>query len=78
MNQPKNITESTPQRKPAKTPENPATMRVSEVLLQHDSTVLPKIPKNRPRKSPQWGRFQAVFHRDPSLPISVSRPFSSA
>ncbi|GEM_PF-5744614 len=64
-------------KKAAKSPENPATMRVSRMLLHYDPEVSEKITKNQPQKTAQPSHFSAVFHHDPPLPISVKIAFNS-
>lgn len=77
MKQEKSTSNPPKKKQTAKPPENPADMRAFSHVLRHAPEVSAKILKNSPQKSPQPSHFSAVFHRDPSLPISVSNPFNS-
>lgn len=77
MKQEKTTPKPAKKKQTAKIPKNPATMRVCSTVLHHAPEVSAEISKNRPQKRPQQSHFRAVFHRDPSLPISVKIAFNS-
>lgn len=72
-------TQKPPQkRKSSKTAANPVVPTVCAALLQNDTDVSPDFFEKHPSQTQQPCGFPASFHRDPSVPISVRRPFSSA